>query len=451
MNLLKAAEFKVGLLVIGISSLIAFMSMRVSNDPTLFSRSNEAWFQLQDAGGMVKGSAVKTSGIPVGVIKNISLQDGLARIDMTLRSDIKLYVSAAVTIKSQGILGDKYVEISPGNASDPPLPRGAQILNVNDKGSLDNVIASVGEIAGSLKETAKALQEAVTEDGTRKHILGRIVANIEKVTGDLAQMTGENKDKIGEIIDKVNNITSSLEDVLGDETPEGLKARLASTMKNVDEITTKINKGEGTIGKLINDEETVDGLNTAIEGVNGFLDTANKTQTGLDFHSEYLGNVGGARTTVAIRIQPGLDRFYYLGIVDDPAGVVDKSEQSVTSNGVTSETQTKTRFLNKTKFTAQFGKNFYDLTVRGGLIDSTGGLGLDYSFWRDRFKFTIEALEFSNLNLRSQLQYNFYRGMYLNVGVQDIFNKGSKYSNYLGAGLLLTNDDLKMLLTKVPL
>jgi len=451
MNLLKAAEFKVGMLVIIVAGLIAFMSMQVNNDPTLFGRANEAWFQLKDAGGMVKGSAVKTAGIPVGVIKNISLQDGLARIDMTLRDDIKLYVSASVTVKSQGILGDKYIEINPGLSTDPPLPRGGQILNVGDKGSLDNVIASVGEIAGSLKETAKALQEAVTEDGTRKHILGRIVSNIEKLTADLSQITGENKEKIGEIVDKVNNITASLEEVLGDETPQGLKARLASTMKNVDEITTKINKGEGTIGKLINDEETVEGLNTAIDGVNGFLDTAGRTQTGLDFHSEYLGNVGGAKTTVAIRIQPGLDRYYYLGIVDDPAGLVDRSEQTVTTNGVSTETQTKTRFLNKTKFTAQFAKNFYDLTIRGGLIDNVGGVGMDYVFWRDKLKFTLEGLEFSSFNLRSQLQYNLYRGMYLNVGVQDIFNKGGKYSNYLGAGLLLTNDDLKMLLTKMPL
>lgn len=451
MNLLKAAEFKVGLLVIAVASLIAFMSMQVNNDPTLFGRANEAWFQMPDAGGMVKGSAVKTAGIPVGVIKNISLQDGSARIDMTLRDDIRLFVSASVTVKSQGILGDKYIEITPGHNTDPPLPRGGQILNVNDKGSLDNVIASVGDIAGSLKQTAKALQEAVTEDGTRKHILGRIVSNIEKLTADLSQITSENKEKIGEIVDKVNNIASSLEEVLGDETPQGFKGRLASTMKNVDEITTKINKGEGTIGKLINDEETVEGLNSAIEGVNGFLDTANKTQTGLDFHSEYLGNVGGAKTTVAIRVQPGLDRYYYLGIVDDPAGVVDRSQQTVTSNGVSTDTYTKTTFLTKTKFTVQFAKIFYDLTLRGGIIDNVGGAGIDYIFWRDKMKLTVEGLEFSNFNLRSQIQYNLYRGLYVHAGVQDIFNKGGKYSNYLGAGLLLTNDDLKLLLTKMPL
>lgn len=451
MNLLRAAEFKVGILVIAVASLIAFMSMQVSDDPSYLGRANEAWFLLNNAGGLVKNSAVKTAGIPVGVIKNITLQDGVAKLEITLRSDVKLYVSAMIEIKSQGILGDKYVEISPGIPSDPPLPRGAQIMNVQDKGNLDNVISQIGDIAGSLKETAKALQEAVTEDGTRKHTLGRIVSNIEKITTDLAQMTGDNKEKINEIIDQVNGITASLDEILNDETPKGLKARINSTLKNIDEITTKINNGEGTIGKLINDEETVEGLNTAIEGVNGFLDTAGRTQTGIDFNTDYLGNIGGAKSTVAIKIQPGLDRYYYLGIVDDPAGVIDRTESTTTSSGVTTVVESKNRYYNKTKFTALFAKNFYDFTVRGGLIESSGGIGIDYKFFKDRMKISFEALEFSSLNLRAQVQYNMYKGIYFNLGAQDILNRGAKYSSYLGAGLMLTNDDLKMLLTSMPL
>lgn len=458
MNLLRAAEFKVGLLVILVSSLIAYMSMQVSDDPNFLGRSNEAWFLLRDAGGLVKNSSVRTAGIPIGVIKNITLQDGVARVEMTLRSDIRLAVSAAVAIKSQGILGDKHVDIDPGPASDPPLARGGQIMNVKDTGNLDNVITEIGSLAGSLKETAEALKEAVTEDGTRKHILGRIVSNIEKLTSDLAQMTTQNKDKIGEIVDQVNRITSSLDEVLGDQTPEGFKAqlkrtmtRLDSTMKNVDEITDKINKGEGTIGRLINDEETVEGLNTAIDGVNSLLDTAGKLETGIDFHTEYLGNIGGAKSTIGVKIQPGLDRYYYIGIVDDPSGVVDKVTTNVTQNGAVNEYTTRTTYHNKTKFTVQFAKTFYDFTVRGGLIENSGGLGIDYGFWRDKMKFSVEALEFANINVRAQLQYNIWRGIYFNVGAQDIFNKSSKFSSYLGAGLLLTNDDLKLLLTKAPL
>lgn len=457
MSLLQAAEFKVGILVLAVAGLIAFMSMRVSDDTTFLGRSNEAWFLLKDASGLVKGSAVKSAGISVGVIKNISLQDGMARVDLTLNPDNPLYVSASVEIKAQGILGDKHVSISPGSPTDPPLPRGGQILNVKDSGSLDTLVASISEITGSLKETAQALREAVTEDGTRKHVLGRIVQNIEVITADLSQITTENKGKISEIISQVGNITESLDDLLNDQGEDSLKeklqqtvARLDSAMKNVDEITGKINRGEGTIGRLINDEDTIEELNTAIEGVNGFLDTAGKIQTGLDFHSHYLGQLDLTKTTIGIRIQPGLDRFYYIGVVDDPAGVVETVDTETSGSTSSNITEVKT-YRNRVKFTLLYAKNFYDFTVKGGLIENAGGLGFEYRFLRDQLNFSLEAFEFSNLNLRAQVRYNIWKGIYVMGGMSDILNKQDKQSSYLGAGLLLTNDDLKLLMTSMPL
>lgn len=456
MNLLRAAEFKVGLLVLGVASLIAFMSLQVSEDPSYLGRSNEAWFVVSDANGLVKNSGVKMAGIPVGVIKNITLQDGMARVDMTLRPDVKLYVSAVVKMKSQGILGDKHVEIYPGSPTDPPLPRKGQILNVQDKGNLDNVINQVGDIAANLKDVSQALKEAVAEDGTRKHILGRIVSNIERLTQDVSDLTSANKDKLNQIVDEVHGITKTLDEALNNDSEEGFKktwkrtlARIDSTMKNIDEISGKINRGEGTIGKLINDEQTVEELNTAIDGVNGFLDTAGKTQTGIDFNSVYLGNIG-AKSAVGLRIQPGLDRYYYLGIIDDPIGAIETTQTVTTGTATGDITETKT-YKNKVKFTALFAKNFYDFTIRGGLIENSGGVGFDYMLYRDKLKFSIEAYEFSKLNLRSQLQFNLYKGVYVMGGMSDILDKSSKRAGYLGAGLLLTNDDLKMLMTKMPL
>src|SRR5690606_3731232 len=139
MNLLRAAEFKVGLLVLSVSALIAYMSLQISDDPTFLGRSNEAWFLLPNAAGLVKGSAIRTAGIPVGVIKDISLQDGQARIDLKLRPDVSLRTSSMVEIRTQGILGDKYLEVNPGSPTDPPLGRGGQILIINDHGSIDSV------------------------------------------------------------------------------------------------------------------------------------------------------------------------------------------------------------------------------------------------------------------------------------------------------------------------
>jgi phospholipid/cholesterol/gamma-HCH transport system substrate-binding protein len=453
MTWLRTAEFKVGLLVIVVGSLIAVMSMRVSDDPSYLGRSKKAWFLLPDAGGLVKNSAVRSAGIPVGVIKDIRLQDGMARIDITVKSEIPLTTSASIEIKAQGILGDKHVEVYPGSPTDPPLGDDSQILNIKQGGSLDNLMTSVSEVTTSLKEVAKNLKEATSEDGTRQHILGRIVKNIETLTGDLAQMTTENKDKIGDIVDEVHDITASLQKVANDKSDSGLQKtweRLAKTAKNLEDITDKVNKGEGTIGKLINDETTVDNINTAIDGVSGMLDTANKIQTAFDFRTEYMGEAAAWKSYIGVQIQPGLDRYYYLAIVDDPMGVVETTRTQTSGSGGTSDITEKKTYDYKIKFTIMYAKTFWDLTIRGGLMENSGGLGVDYYFFRRKFKATMEAFDFAHTNLRSSLSYSFYRGVYVTAGISDALNKSDMRSGYLGAGILLTNDDLKLLLTKAP-
>ncbi|WII72897.1 MlaD family protein [Bdellovibrio sp. 22V] len=452
MNWLRGAEFKVGLLVIVVGSLIAVMSMQVSDDPSYLGRSKKAWFLLPNAGGLVKNSAVRSAGIPVGVIKNITLQDGMARIDITVKSDVPLTTSAAVEIKAQGILGDKHVEVYPGSPTDPPLEDNAQILTIKDGGSLDNLMAQVSDVASSLKVVAKNLEEATSEDGTRKHVLGRIVKNIETLTGDLAQMTTENKDKIGDVVDDIHEITTSLREVMNDTSDTGLKktwTRLSNSMKNLEDITAKINNGEGAIGKLVSDEQTAENVSSAIDGLSGMLDTANRIQTAFDFRGEYLNDVGATKSYIGVQIQPGLDRYYYIAVVDDPAGVVEKTryEYNGTTNGDYTEKKT---YFNQIKFTVLFAKNFWDLTLKGGLIENSGGFGIDYHFFRRKLKFTLEAFDFQDTNIRAALSYTLYRGIYVTGGINDSLNEKDSRSGYLGMGLFLTNDDLKLLLTKAP-
>ncbi len=457
MGFLGTAEFKVGAMVLSIASLIAFMSMQVSDDPSYMGRSKKAWFLLPNANGLVKGSAIRSAGIPVGVIKDVRLQDGQARVDVTIKSDISLTRSSSVELRANGILGDKYIEVYPGSASDPLLEEDGQILNVKKGGSLDDVMAQVSDITGSLKDVAKNLNESVTNNGTNQHILGRIVLNIEKLTGDLSEMTSANKDKINEIVDQVHNITGTLDELVNDESDKGFKktwqtamVRIDKSLKNIEEITDKVNRGEGTIGKLISDEKTAEDVSSAIEGISGLVDTANKVSTGVDFNGHYLNEVGAAQTAIGIQIQPGLDRYYYLGLITDPAGVVEKTNVKTTVGGTTTDLDEVKTFKSKTKFTALYAKNFYDLTLKGGLIENTGGLGVDYNFYRQRFVASVEAYDFEKLQLRTTLNMRLPYGFYVKGGYSDILDKNNARSVFAGAGIFLTNDDLKLLLTKSP-
>lgn len=452
-SILQMPEFKVGLLVLVVAGLIAVMSMRVSEDPTL-GGAKRYWFLSPNASGLVKKSSVKMAGIPIGVITDIQLSNGIARIDIVVRDEVNLRQSAQAEIKANGILGDKYVEVSPGRSEDPALKDGDQILNVNDKGSLEGLMSQISDIGGSLKMVANSIKESVEDKGTDKHILGRIVQNIEHLTADISQITQENKGKVTEILTEIRNITKNLESTLNNND-SGFKknwARLDQILKNVEDVTNKINQGQGTIGKLINDEKTVEEINTAVEGINNLLDTSSKLQTAVDFHSEYLGSQDAWKSYIGLKIQPGLDRYYLIQVVDDPAGVSERTDTVSTSTppGSTLAVNEAKTHYNKMKFTLLFAKNFYNFTFRGGLIENSGGVGFDYFFFRNKLRFTTEAYEFSNMNLRTSLTYNLYKGIYVTGGVSDALNRSSRYSNYIGAGLFLTNDDMKLLMTKMP-
>jgi phospholipid/cholesterol/gamma-HCH transport system substrate-binding protein len=450
-SVLQMPEFKVGLLVLVVAGLIAVMSMRVSEDPTV-GGAKKYWFLTPNASGLVKKSAVKMAGIPIGVIKDIRLEDGIARVDMVVRDVVDLRQSARVEIKANGILGDKYVEISPGSPEDPPLASGEQIVNVNDKASMDGLLSQVSEIGSSLKTVAVTLKEAVADQGSDKHILGRIVQNIDRLTGDLANITSENKDRVNDILAEINSVTRTLSTVLnnGDNGVKQTWARLDRVLKNVEEVTAKINQGQGTIGKLINDEKTVEEINAAVEGINNLLDASNKLQTSIDFHSEYMGSQDIWRSFLGVKVQPGLDRYYLVQVIDDPTGLRERSKTETQSNPGSSLTVDETRTsYNKMKLSLLFAKNFYDFTIRGGLMENAGGVGVDYHFWRNRLRLTAEAFQFSSVNLRYSLTYTMFKGFYVTGGVHDALNNNNLNSSFVGAGLFLTNDDMKFLLNRV--
>jgi phospholipid/cholesterol/gamma-HCH transport system substrate-binding protein len=181
------------------------------------------------------------------------------------------------------------------------------------------------------------------------------------------------------------------------------------------------------------------------------LDVSSKLQTSVDFHSEYLAGQDLWKSYIGLKVQPGLDRYYLIQVIDDPTGVRTRTKTQSTSTPGTDLTvdETKTSY-NRMKLTLLFAKNFYDFTVRGGMIENSGGVGVDYRFFRNRLQFTTEAFQFSKLNLRTSLTYHIVKGVYVTGGIFDALNKNDGYSNYIGAGLSFTNDDMKYLMTRMP-
>lgn len=447
MNLLGTPEFKVGVLVIVVAGLIAVMSLRVSEGPGILGGGHEHFFVVEDAGGLVENSAVKMAGIKVGIIKEIELLGNRAKVVIELEDDLKLTESAKVELRSDGILGDRHVELVPGKPTDPLLEPGQEIVNADSTGGLDQVMKEVGEITDSLKELADNLNKAAKGEGDSSTPIGRIVLNIERITEDLAGITDKNKDKINNIVERIESLTKNLDDYINEES----LARVDQSLKNIEDITNKINRGEGTLGRLINDEETVEELNAAITNVNEFLGGASKMETSIDFHSEYLADVSLTKSYLGVRIQPGVDRYYEVQVIDDPRGVTGTTYTEATYQDGTTISEDKTvTYKNKIKLSILFAKNFYDFTIKGGMIENSGGFGFDYYLLDRKLRMSAEFFELDDLYIRAFLRYNFFKGIYLVAGGDNLLSSGeTEYSTFIGAGLFLTNDDLKMLASRI--
>lgn len=444
MGWLGAPEFKVGFLVIAVGGLIAGMAMKVSQGPGMFHGTNNYYFHADSAGGLVPNSAVKMAGIKVGVIDEIQLEDGRARIVVVLDKNARITNSARVELKSDGILGDKHVELVPGKEDDPMLPYGSEIVANTGRGGMDDIMSDVSRVAKSLNELLDTLNKA-TKAGDDTTTVGRIVGNIEKITADLKEVTSENKDKIRDILDRIRNISKNVDTYINEET----LARVDRSLKNIEEITTKINKGEGTLGRLINDEQTIDGINTAVENVNNFLGGVDKLETSVDFHSEFMTNDEN-KSFLGVKIQPGLDRYYELDIISDSLGMTTRESDVTTSDGVTHTSSATKNYKNSFKITGLFAKNFWDLSVKGGLIENYGGVGVDYYVMGNRnLRFSNELYQFQALQWRSFLRYTFFKGAYAVAGGDNLLGKDQRRASaFFGVGIFITNDDLKMLASK---
>ncbi|MBK8203807.1 MAG: MCE family protein [Bdellovibrionales bacterium] len=222
MMFFNAPEFKVGVLVVTVSGLIAVMSMKVAEGPGILGSNSKHSFVLQDASGLVRNSSVKMAGIKVGVIDEIVLEAGKARVKIVIDKGVPLTMSGKVEIRADGILGDKHVELVPGNPADPLLPDGSEIFNASEKGSLDKIMNEVGRITESLGKLSDTLNNAASE-GDQSTTIGRILRNIETVSKDLSELTGKNKSKIHDIVDQVHGITATLDEFINDDSPKGFK------------------------------------------------------------------------------------------------------------------------------------------------------------------------------------------------------------------------------------
>ena len=196
------------------------------------------------------GAFVTLSGLKVGVVGELKFttrnnQQGIL-IELKIDKDYadRITPSSKAVVKTMGILGDKYVDISLGNPSEPPLQAGMFIRSeapVNANELFADAAAALSDLKGLVRNI---------------HLLSNQVANGQGIMGNMLadKKAGKN---LSEIMQNLKAITKNIAQGRGNLgkvlQDTSLYASLLNTSQKLETITTQIGAGRGTVGKLISD------------------------------------------------------------------------------------------------------------------------------------------------------------------------------------------------------
>ncbi len=450
-------EFKVGLLAIGTLIAVVIMSLKITSNQSGFGQYVTYRTIVKDASGIFPKTPIKVAGINAGRIISIELQGNSALITFEILKQIEVTKNSKLRIKSVGFLGDKYLEIYIGDSKQ--LLAKYDFIESEEAAGIENLVKDTSEVLADVKVVVKSLKDSIAPTGEVspiKKILSDVeilVANTKEATSSLKRIMGSNEEKIGALVDNLQAFTEEL----AYQTDRGNKDSTVNDVKKImgnvnkmtedlQEIVADLKKGKGTLGKLIVEDEIADQVKSTLSSVQKIVGKAETLRTELSVYSGMNTNSGGD-TEIGLRLYPSPERFYHLGVSSAEFGPrFEKTTETI--NGSTTTTETKReRVKNTFTFNAQIGRRIQDVAFRGGLIESSGGLGLDYYFPYISSKFSLEAFDYQKdvgANVRVSAETQIYNVLYGKASLNDSLNKSR--SATISAGLRFNDEDLKGLL-----
>lgn len=444
-----STEARVGIFVVFALVTLVFLSTQINSSGWSFRSSNKYLVYFENVSGLLPRTPVEFSGIRIGHVGEIRLDGREIVVEILVDPKVVIYDDTKVAMETRGLLGEKIIMLSGGGQGNV-IPPGGVIRNAEPSKSFDEAVENFSELSATIKDLIKG--------GEGKASINDIIENATAITEEIRGVVSSKRGDLDQVITNLRTITDSVQEfVKSDE--KGLKEMaqsLRQTMERLDNIVARIEKGEGTVGRLLKDEETVNRINDALDGVNEFVGAFKQTEIAVGFRSEFMRSEDDLIAVTSLRIRPTFDKYFLFEVTDAPL-TFGKRQRTITETTTDSgtvrieEVKTSDRFT----FTALFARRFHFMTLQAGLIRSTGGLGAEFHFFRDRLEIAMQFFDVKreeNAHFRAYARINLLRKMlYVQGGVDDLFHRDKRRNWFAGAGFMITDDDLKRFLSFAPL
>lgn len=439
---------------------------------------------LDDASGLSTRSKIYLAGVPVGQVQDIQLIGGEAHLRIALTKDLVLRRDASLARRPSSLLGTSVLNLDPGTELTPIIAPGSMIGSAPPPGSIDNALELVQGMGKSIIQLL---------DEFRTNQMALLAISLETFNSFAEKIDAQSESqlsRISRILESAALISERTERILrsGEGDISGSVSDIRDALANIRLMTDEIAAGRGNLGQALYDDrlyssilstvektETAAGkLSDAVDNVNSLVKTTDGVVANageivsralglgiqVDTNARYDLFAQSVRAAASIRLDPlSRDRWYRVGVASAPEGVASRTVKETTDHlgAVTRQDTTETKY--SVSVDAELARQFGFLTIRGGLLESTAGFGMDVqpinwlSLSGDLYHFRTGELP----NLRGTVTfYPFFdpdsnkpwNWIYLRAGINNALSGGRDY--FFGGGLRFADKEVKGLIGLAP-
>jgi phospholipid/cholesterol/gamma-HCH transport system substrate-binding protein len=289
----KWSNLKVGIVVLIGLAIFVFIISIVGTEQNIFASTYSLQLFMPNIHGLVNGAMVTLGGLKVGYVTDLQFtrRDSVNGIDVTMKVLTKyrssITSSTVAQIKTIGLLGDKYVDLSIGSPMETPLAENSLIPL---RPTFD--IEEVGpELRNSLTDLTDFLKSA-----------RRITARIDRGEGSVGKLIHEPTvaNEMEHFVRSLNSVVSAIEQKRGAFGKliydEPLARNINDVSTNLKDVTDQIRQGRGTVGKLVMDDRLYANLVSFTSRADSILTRASNDSSNVSkiisdpaFYTQLLG------------------------------------------------------------------------------------------------------------------------------------------------------------------
>ena len=508
----KTILFRVGVFTLLGLALIGALTVFVNDKPFWWRKCQLVHIFIDDANGLKYKSPVRSLGLQIGYLNSVELKETKVRLGICITAPVEVLDETVAFVKGEGILGDKYIELKPvryvgdGKTSQETKYKGTQTEVKPQESSSQKTSDDIksGHSApdrqiqlapsgvepepASLEEQLQKqntgaflinlfFKSAVAADEPQKEVrvgesngdMDKLMQNSDRLVKELTDLTknlkeGLNPAELRQTIQQLNKTLDHASKALAPEGNLNSTARrslqkLESAFDQLNQQMTRINKGEGSLGRIINDPVYADELLKAAKNLNKLLNKVTDIRFLVNLGAEQIPVYDGGRGFFQLGIWPSKKRYYLIGITIDPRGRLRITDTTTTSGGTSTAVRTQQIEQGGILLTGMLGIVFFDrLDLSAGALHGDGAASIQLKLGpKDReHLFTLRTDLYTrgqgfSMNQRVYAQihplamFSGFETLYVRGGLESFHKVNGKTPYLYGAGVTFDDEDIKLL------